>query len=202
MIDSTVLKKTIKRPRVLLSIVAAVVIVLIWAVAFFIPEGNKISSLKAEQATIDSKMAIGNAKVSRYRHTYQHSAQLKTVQTQLNAAVPADADAYNYVQSLSAAAGAAGVHLTAISISSTPSRSSTPRSAALEQTPVTMTVKGTYDQLLSLITKIYKLPRLTDIDGMDITGGGATSNRSTILSASFTLMAFSAASPTSSSSGG
>ncbi len=196
MIDLAVLQTTLKRPRVLLSIVAAVLIVIIWTFAFFLPQGSTISSLKVQEASLQAKIQAGDATVARLRHTYQHSAEIKTMQAKLNSAVPAKTDAYNYVQALSKVAAAAGVHLTSLSISSGSSSSTsasskgTSSSATLNQLPVNMSVKGTYDQILSLLSKIYLLPRLTDINELTISGGGATSNRSTVLSANLMLVAF------------
>ncbi len=118
MIDFTVLKSTLMRPRIFLSLFAALLIVVIWAFAFFLPEGAKISTLKTQETTLEKKYNTGDSTVARLKHTYQHSAQLQKMQASLNSAVPSEADAYNYVHALSAAATAAGVHLTSISISS------------------------------------------------------------------------------------
>ncbi len=175
MIDFTVLKSTLVRPRIFLSLLAALLIVVIWAFAFFLPEGAKISTLKTQETALEQKVQQGDSTVARLKHTYQHSAQLKSMQASLNSAVPSEADAYNYVHALSAAATAAGVHLTSISITSTPtsaSQGSSSSGASVDQMPVTVNAKGTYDQYLSLISGIYKLPRLTDIDEVNISGGG------------------------------
>jgi len=194
MIDFAVLKSTLKRPQILLCIVAALVVVFIWALAYFLPQGSKVSALQAQEATLQKKVQMGDATVARLKHTFQHSAQLKTMQDKLNSAVPSNTDAYDYVQSLSAAATGSGVHLTSISISPAPGTSGTRAavpSSSLSETPVTLTVKGTYDELLSMISKIYQLPRLTDIEQVNISGGGAKTTRSTVLSGNFSLIAFS-----------
>ena len=199
MIDLDALKSTLRRPRILLCIGAAVVIVVIWTFAYYLPQGSKISSLKAEEITLQKKVQLGDATVLRLKHTFQHSAQLKTMQNKLNAAVPSNVDAYNYVQSLSAAAAGAAVHLTVISISGGNGNNVT-KATAVTETPVTMTVKGTYDQILSLISKIYQLPRLTDIETLSISGGGAKADRSTQLIGSFSLLAFSVSTSSGSTS--
>ena len=194
MIDLDALKSTLSRPRVLLSIAAAVVIVLIWAFAYFLPQGTKISQLKAQETTLQKKVQTGNATVARLKHTFQHSAQLQTMENKLYSSVPSNADAYDYVQSLSTAATSSGVHLTTISIAPSPGGAATGSGPGVHETPVNMSVKGTYDQVLSLISKIYLLPRLTDIEQLNINGGGSKSTRSTELNASFQLIAFSSSS--------
>ena len=201
MIDLAVLRTTLKRPRIFLSIVAAVLVVIIWTFAYFMPQGSKISLLQAQEATLQKKVQTGDTSVAHLKHTYQHSSQLQTMNNELNSAVPSTADAYNYVQSLSAAATAARVHLTSITISSgadgsgTGSSGASGTSSGLHETPANMTVKGTYDQILLLISRIYKLPCLTDIEGLTINGGGASTNRSTQLNATLTLLAFYAGAP-------
>jgi Tfp pilus assembly protein PilO len=177
-----------------LCVVGAFLIVIIWLLAFFLPQGKTVSSLKAQETTLEAKVTAGNAKVARLSHTYLHSAQIKAIQSQLNSEVPKESDAYNYVQTMSSAASAAGVHLTSIGISSAPSSggSTTKNSSGpkVNLIPITMSLTSTYDQLLSLITKIYHLPRLTDINGITISGGGAGTNRTTQLTTTLSLTGF------------
>jgi Tfp pilus assembly protein PilO len=200
MIDFAVLKKTLRRPKILLSIVGAVLILAIWALAFFLPQGSKISSLQAQEATLQKKVQIGDATVARLRHTFQHSAQITTMRKQLYSAVPATTDAYNYVQALSAVAASSKVHLTSVSIAAGPggNRASS-GSTTITELPVSMSVTGTYDQILTLITQIFKLPRLTDIDSVNISGGGPDTSRSTTLTAQLSIIAFSAERPSAQS---
>lgn len=199
MTDHPALTSTLRKPRVLLAIVGAVVVVLIWALAYFLPEGSKLSTLKTMEATLQAKVNAGDATVARLKHTFQHSAQLLTLESKLKGAVPSTPDAFHYVSSLSAAAASAKVHLTSVTISSSlgsagTSKSSASSTAALSSTAVTMIVKGSYDQLLSLITNIYSLNRLTDINSISVSGGGPATNRSTPLSATLSLQNFSASS--------
>jgi len=198
MIDLAVLKSTFKRPRVFLSVAGALLFLIIWALAYFLPQGSKVTSLKAQEATLQSQVAQGNAKVLKLRHTYQHATQIKAEESKLNSAVPATSDAYNYVQALSSAAAAAGVHLTSIEISAGTSPSTTSTSGGKKSStvsvspiPLALMAKGTYDQILSLIAAIYQLPRLTDINELSINGGGPKADRSTVLTVNLTLSAFS-----------
>jgi Tfp pilus assembly protein PilO len=191
MIDLSVLKSTLMKPRILVPIVIATLIVLIWMVAFFLPEGKKIDNLKTQQAKLQAQVTAGDAKIRRLSHTYQHSAQLGILQNQLNSTVPSTSDAYNYVQALSTVAKSSGVHLTSVSITSGGGKTLT----GLVQLPVSMSVLGTYDQILTLIKNIYALPRLTDVEGITLNGGGPGTNRSTQLNANLSLLAFSVSKP-------
>jgi Tfp pilus assembly protein PilO len=56
--------------------------------------------------------------------------------------------------------------------------------------PVTVSVRGTYDQTLAFIKALYALPRLTVISSIQISGGGTDTNRSTQLSDEFDLDIF------------
>ena len=62
---------------------------------------------------------------------------------------------------------------------------------------MTLTVTGTYDNLLTLITNIYALPRLTDINSLTVHGGGPKTTRSTPLQATLDLATFTTTKPPS-----
>jgi Tfp pilus assembly protein PilO len=182
----------LRRTPVVVAVVIAVVVVIVWLLAFFLPQGSKISTLDTKQQTLEQQVAQGNAKVARLKHTFQHAPQLRAMSAKLEADVPATTDIYNYIDSLSTTAAASNVKLTSVSPGAATQTSTGSPFTAI---PVSMVVKGTYDHLLSLITNIYALPRLTDIDSVSISGGGPGTSRTTTLIATLSLEAFTTAKP-------
>jgi Tfp pilus assembly protein PilO len=188
----------LKRTPVIIAIVVAVLVLLIWLVAFFLPQGHKLSTLDAKQQTLQQQVTAGNAKVAHLKHTFQHVGQLEAEQSKFESYVPSTPDLFkttaNYTSSLSAAVAAAGMTLTSVS----PGTARAPRSAgetSLTTIPVSLIVTGPYDHLLTLITSIYSLPRLTDIESVSVKNGGPGTNRSSSLQATLDLVIYTSAKP-------
>ncbi|MGH9091817.1 MAG: type 4a pilus biogenesis protein PilO [Acidimicrobiales bacterium] len=203
----------LKRTPVIVAMAVAVVVVIVWLLAFFLPQGHKLSTLNAKERTLQQAVDTGNAKVAQLKHTFQHVGQLEAEQAKFQAYVPSTPDLFkstaNYTSSLSATVAASGVTLTSVSpgaakassLSTSPSKSSSSTSSStstsLTVIPVTLSVTGTYDHLLTLVTNIYALPRLTDINSLALHGGGPSTNRSTPLQATLDLVTFTTAQPPS-----
>ena len=186
----------LKRPPVIIAVVVAFLVVVIWLVAFFLPQGHKLSTLNAKEQTLQQLVDAGNAKVDHLKHTFEHVGQFEAKQTQFETYVPSTPDLFkttaNYTSSLSAAVVAAGMTLTSVAPSTARA------SGAVTAIPVVLTVTGPYDNLLNLIKSIYSMPRLTAINSIDIRNGGPGTNRSTPLQTTMNLDIFSTAqSPTS-----
>ncbi len=188
----------LKRPQVVITAVVAVVVILVWLVAFFLPQGKKASTLATQQQSLQSEVAQGDAKVTRLEHTFQQATQLRSMDNALRAYVPTTPDIFkttaNYTSQLSATVTAAGMHLTSVSPGGAAAASS---GSKFTTVPVTLVAKGTYDDLLTLVTKIYSMSRLTDIKSVDVTGGGPGTNRSTTLTTTLDLVTFTTATPPS-----
>jgi Tfp pilus assembly protein PilO len=182
----------LKRKPVVLSAALTVLVVIIWLLAFFFPQGSKVSTLDAQEQGLQLKVAAGNAKVAHLEHTFRNKPVLSAMQAALQADVPTNTGIYDYINSLSTTAAASGVKLTSVTPQSASAASG---KNSFTSVAISMAVKGTYDQLLSLVTNIYNLPRLTDINEIEISGGGPGTSRSTPLSATLSLMAFSTAKP-------
>lgn len=185
-------RAALKRKGILVAVIVSVVVVLVWLVAFFLPQGKKISTLDSQVTALQQQVIQGNAKVAALKHTLQHAGQLTKMENELNKYVPATADIYDYINSLSTAVAASQMTLVSVS----PTAATAPNGAAFTSIPISITVRGTYDHLLTLITDIYSLPRLTDIQKLAISGGGSSANRSSPLSADLSLLAFTTAKPT------
>ena len=175
-----------KKPLVLIGAAGLVVVMLAWLFAFFLPQTRKLSSLETQKATLQQNVVLDQAKLQRVRQESHHVGQIQAIDSKLKGFVPTSEDLYTYIQTLSSAGNAAG-----ISISSLQPGAVTPASGtAYSAVPIVASVKGTYDQLVSFMNAIYKLPRLTDINSVSITGGGPGTNRSTQLAVTLNLAIF------------
>lgn len=175
----------LRRPRVLLAVAGALVVVLVWVLVFFVPQGHRLTTLQGDEQSLQAQVNAGNARVAQLREESQHSAQIQAMVKKLKGYVPTTSD-ITYIATLSNAAKASGVKVTSLG----PGTSAPVPGSSFDAIPVTATVTGTYDNLLTFIRNVYSLPRLTDIDSVQITGGGPKSNRAAILTASFHLEIF------------
>lgn len=183
----------LRRPPVIVAIVVAVVVLLIWLVAFFLPQGHKLSTLDAKQQSLQQDVDQGNAKVAQLKRTFQHATQLEAQQATMAAYVPSTPDIFkttaNYTGSLSSTVTAAGMSLTSVS----PGQATTGTGSSMTIIPVTLVVKGSYDNLLTLIKDIYSTSRLTDINAVTVRGGGPGTDRSSTLTVTLDLAIFTTA---------
>lgn len=175
----------IRRPRMMLAIAASLIVVLAWLLAFFVPQGHRLSTLQAQEQRLQQQVNAGNAKVARLRDESQHSAQIAAMVKRLEGYAPATSD-ISYIALLSNAAKASGVTVTSIG----PGTAVPITGSNYQSIPFAASVSGPYDSLLSFIHAVYTLPRLTDIDSVDITGGGPKTNRGASLKATFQMQIF------------
>lgn len=156
------------RPVVLLTALGLIVLILVWLFVFFVPQSKKLSSLQQERVSLNALIARDNARVQQLRTESNHINEIKSMYTSLQGYVPATQELYTYIQVFSSAAKTAGIGVTSLSPGPPAAVKGTPFNAI----PIIATVKGQYSDLVSLIQGIYQLPRLTDINGLSITGGG------------------------------
>ena len=177
--------KTLRSPIVLISVAVAFVIVLIWLFAFFLPQGKKLSTLNTQEATLEQEQAQLEAQLAQLKKTSEATPQLLALQAAFNVAVPPSADTYTYITTMVATCNQAGVTLNSITTGS-------PGAATNGIDPITVSLStaGTYDQALKLIQLLNKLPRLTIINSVSMTGGGPNTTRTTKLTESFSLSIF------------
>lgn len=187
MMKNSPIVDVVKRPLILIGTTILVAIVVVWFVVFFMPQSHKLSSLQAERATLQEAVVQDNARLQQVRSESHHIGKIQALDAKLRGYVPTSEDLYTYIQTLSGAGKSSGVTITSLQPSGLVAVTGTSYSAV----PVTADVKGTYDHLVAFLNTIYNLPRLTDVNGLNITGGGPGTNRSTVLSATFDLVIFS-----------
>ena len=168
MSDSANTLAVLRNRRVLIGLAVALVVVILWLVAFFLPQGSKLAKLNAQESALQVKVAAGNAHVAVLKREAQSTPKLEAMSKQLSGYVPATPDIFNYITTLQNTATAAGVTVTTLS----PNQPTPAAGQAFATIAVAMNVTGTYDEILAFIKGLYGLPRLTSINTITITGGG------------------------------
>lgn len=190
------LKQATHSRTVVIAAIVALVVALVWVLAFFEPQGHKLTNLHLSEEEAQSEQLQLEAQLNRLRADSKQSPQLEALSQKLDAAVPADTGIYEYLgTTLPDTAQAAGVGILSISPSSTIT------SGSVAITPISLSTKGTYDQTLAFIKALYSLPRLTVVTSLNLSGGGPGTNRGTVLQETINLDIFAQASSTSSTSG-
>jgi Tfp pilus assembly protein PilO len=175
-----------KKPVVLIGAAAVIVVVLLWLFVFFKPQTSKLATLESQRTSLQQTLAQDRARLQRVREESHHVGQIQAIDAELRGYVPATEQLYTYIQAISGAGNKASVSITSLE----PSTAVAASGSSYTAIPIDAEVKGTYDQLLAFLNAIYNLPRLTDINSVDITGGGPGTNRSTVLSATLDLVIF------------
>ncbi len=184
------LKPVLGNRTVLITIMAGLVVILVWLLAFFVPQGKHLSRLTTQRQNLQGEEASLEAKLQLLRATSRATPQLLQLQAKFGAMIPATADMYNYISQMAGTAAQSGVGL----VSMTPSSNGAPVSGTnLLSYPITVVVSGSYASTLNFMNALYAMPRLTVIDGVSISGGGPGSSKAAPLTSTFTLTVYSAA---------
>ena len=180
----------LKNRTVMIAIAAGLLIVLIWFLAFFSPQGKDLTKYKAQETQLQVQQSALEAQLAQLRATSKAAPQLEALQTQYANLIPPTADIYNYINIMSGTAATAGVHLVSITPASA---GSVVPGTGLQAIPISVVTQGTYDATLSFIKSIYALPRLTVINAMTLSGGGPGTNRSTVLAETYSMTIYTTA---------
>lgn len=185
----------LRNRTMLLVIGGAMLVLLIWFVAYFSPAGKQLASINTQTQTALVQQSQLDQQLARLRTYSKETGTLLQLSDRLSTALPPTTDIYDYLTALSNAAASA--HVTIQSIS--PSAATT--AGALSVIAVQVATTGSYDQTLAFVKALYALPRLTVISSLQITGGGAGSTRSTSLQGNFALDIFALPTATSTKTG-
>ncbi len=174
----------LRQRRVLFAIGIALVVLLIWLLAVFNPEGHKLAAVNDSVQQAQSQQNALDARLAQLKAYSKESATFQALSSRLSSAVPATSDLYNYITEISNAASATGVSVQNVNPQTPVSEGN------VAVIPLTVSVKGTYDQTLAFMKALYALPRLTVISSVQISGGGNNTSRSTPLSGEFDIDIF------------
>lgn len=183
---TTHVRKALLRPVPALVALGIVAALLVWLFAYFLPESRKLSSLHTEQTQLTAVIAKDNARVAKLKKESKHIGQIKSIDSSLKGYVPKQQDLYGYIRTLNHAAKGAGVTISSLAPQTLAPVTGTSYSAI----PIAATVKGSYAQLVAFLHGVYGLPRLTDVNGFTLSGGGPGSSSKTTITAQFQLAIF------------
>lgn len=179
----------------LIALAVALAVILIWLVAFFLPESSKATKLQAQDQSLQAQVARANARLAALRLTSKATPQLLALQHQYASYVPDQPDVLNgpspYVDLLDNTATQTGIKLTSIN----PGAVTTVPGLAFSGIPISISATGTYDSMLSFVKALYQTSRLTSIQSISVSGGGPTTNRGSPLTASLSLEVYTTAKP-------
>ncbi len=181
---NTELLSIFRQRKVLISIAVALVVMLIWLIAVFNPEGHKLAAVNASVQSAQTEQSTLLARLALLKLYSKESSTFEALSDRLTAAVPTTTDVYDYITAISNAASSTGVSVQDVDPATAVS------AGGVGVIPVSVSAKGTYDQTLAFIKALYALPRLTVISAITIGGGGTGSTRSSPLDDQFTLDIF------------
>lgn len=195
--SASALLQALRRPVVLLGTLIGVVAVVVWLVAFFVPQGHKLSNLSAKEASLRASLTADEARLQRLRLESKHATQIEAIYQRLQTYAPETEQIYTYITVINTGAKQAGVTLASLA----PGAAAPLSGTAYEEVPIGVSVSGTYDHILNFVRTLYGLPRLTDIESVSVVGGGPATSRATVLSASFQCLIFFSTPPKSTAGG-
>jgi len=171
----------LRQRKVLIAAVVGLVVLLIWFVGVFVPEGHKLSAVNAKSQQAQAQQVALQDRLARLKAYSKQSAELEALSQRLTAAVPTTTDVYDYITAISNAATGTKMKVSSVNPSAATA------SGTVAAIAVTVSVMGSYDQTLAFIKALYALPRLTVITSISISGGGNGSTRSSPLTDQFSL---------------
>lgn len=177
----------LKKPKIMAGVAGGLVITLIWLFAFILPANTKVDNYNAKAQTLETTYAGLQAQVAALQKISNLSPALLAEQSKLQSLIPPATNLtanLQWIKSIYATATATGVTLLGHGALNAPSASA---GSTIESLAVPITTTSTYDQALAFMKAIYALPRLTTIQNLSLSGGGLGTNRSTVLSVSYTL---------------
>jgi Tfp pilus assembly protein PilO len=148
---------SLRRPVVFISIIAVVVLALVWWFFWMSPEGSKISTDQTEASTLQGQLTVLNATLARDKVTAAHVTEYAAYLNMFSVAVPPAAEAAELTNELTALAISTGVEIQQLADDTV--TVGTP----LSEVPVSVTVSGKHKQCEAFLAGMYKLPRLITI---------------------------------------
>jgi Tfp pilus assembly protein PilO len=155
---------------------AALVLVVVWYLALWSPQGHKLTQAHADQTKAAAQVTHLQAQVAGLQALVRNIPADKTKLGQYTAAVPDNPQLPAALDQIQSAASTTRVTLSSISPSGAPS--SAAKQSALNGVPgitVSMAANGTYPELMSFITSLNSMPRTLVITNLSLSGSGSGS---------------------------
>ncbi|HET6874068.1 MAG TPA: hypothetical protein VFH70_04780 [Acidimicrobiales bacterium] len=180
--------KLLRNKAVLFAVLGAVVIVGGWYAVLWGPRSSSYAKAEKDVAAMTSQAGQLQAQVSRLRAEALQAPVRQAQLAKLQSAIPGDPQLAQFILALDNAATQAGVDLETIApapptastggagVSSSGTAGPPPPAVKLS-----LSLKGTYAQILDFIDRVDSLPRLVVIDSVAVNGGGTGNQLSVTL---------------------
>jgi len=160
------------RKLIAIAVAALLGIVAIWYVALWSPQGAKLKQAQASAATARQKEGGLQAHVASLQLQRTQVPALEAQIAHLSQAIPANASIDKVIDDVNAVVLSSGVTLSSLSPSTAATVAGAASSAAAPSGAIPMTltvsVSGTYFQLVDFINKLNAMPRLAVVDGFSL----------------------------------
>ncbi len=165
----------VKRPVILISVAAVIVLAGVWWFAWMSPQGSKLSTVNANVAQLQQKYSQLQETLRVVEHESKLESKYAGYLATFSAAVPPTPDAPQLTTQLAALANETHVTLTSLSDDSV--LAATP----VSEVPINITIKGSGSQCLNFLKGIYQMDRLITISAFtptpsDSAGSGSSVN--------------------------
>jgi Tfp pilus assembly protein PilO len=174
----------VNRRSLLIGVGAALAVLLVWYFLLWTPRSNAIDDAKGRQQTAADQAAELEARLNQLRDAQRNEAATRAQIAQLQEAIPDEANLAQFILDANDAATRSGIDF--LSISPTPPAASTqvdpntgaPLPGVPSEIALSVSITGGYFQMLDFVNRLTDLTRIVVIDGLSVSGGGASGDLS------------------------
>jgi Tfp pilus assembly protein PilO len=170
--------------RLLIPIGAGLMVLVLWYVALWSPQGSSLSKAKKRTEEAIAKRDNLRTQITRLQES-QKDQPLKQAQLEtMRVAIPDDPNLAQFILDANDAASKAGIDFLSITptppsqggatTATTAAGGSAAAAAALTPIKIAMTISGGYFQVLNFINLLNALPRIVVVDGLSLSGSSPT----------------------------
>jgi Tfp pilus assembly protein PilO len=166
--DAHTAAQLIKRPKVFGPIAAIIGLLLVWWLAWMSPEASKLSSVRAQQASLELQQATLQAQLDGLKLDLKHLHRVNAIVYTVDNAIPSLPQSAQLVNQLFALAKSSGV-----SLSSVDDTSVVPANGSISTMPVSIAVNTAPGAaVIRFVDGLYTLPRLLTVQSLSLSGSG------------------------------
>jgi Tfp pilus assembly protein PilO len=156
------------RKRLAVAAAAFFVVLAIWYVALWSPQGASLQKAKLSATATLQKEVTLKAQVASLQKQRSQVPAFRAQLAQLNQSLPANAEVDKVIDDVNAVVLKSGVTLSSLTTPIAVGKVAIGGTGAIPLN-MTMSVSGTYSQLIEFINQINAMPRLTVVDSFGLT---------------------------------
>ncbi len=155
--------EALRRPRIILTLGALLLLAGVWYFAWWSPEGHKLASVQQQQLVEQQRVDQLQTSLNILEHENSIVRRYRSFLTFFGSEVPVQPEQGQLVYELGKLERADNVQLTSIDVSTTTPAAS---GQALSTIPITMSVTGPHSNVMRFLSDLYQLPRLVTIQSV------------------------------------